>query len=115
MNEDLHASYTCKNRISTRVRQPHWKKTVSITLPQELVKEAKIRQLNISRICEQALNSIFDYLEAPNTQRRSKVLNSCSFQENGMDGPGFEPGTSTMPTWRSYQADLPAQDLASES
>jgi hypothetical protein len=30
-----------------------------------------------------------------------------------VDGPGFEPGTSTMPTWRSYQADLPAQDLIS--
>lgn len=25
-----------------------------------------------------------------------------------MDGAGFEPATSTMPTWRSFQADLPA-------
>ena len=26
-----------------------------------------------------------------------------------VDGAGFEPAASTMPTWRSYQADLPAQ------
>ena len=25
-----------------------------------------------------------------------------------VDGAGFEPAASTMPTWRSYQADLPA-------
>jgi hypothetical protein len=31
-----------------------------------------------------------------------------------VDGPGFEPGTSTMPTWRSYQADLPAQKFLFE-
>jgi hypothetical protein len=34
-----------------------------------------------------------------------------------VDEPGFEPGTSTMPTWRSYQADLLAHlfCLASEN
>jgi hypothetical protein len=26
-----------------------------------------------------------------------------------VDGAGFEPAASTMPTWRSFQADLPAQ------
>ena len=26
-----------------------------------------------------------------------------------VDEPGFEPGTSTMPTWRSCQTDLLAQ------
>ena len=26
-----------------------------------------------------------------------------------VDGAGFEPATSTMPTWRSYQADLMAR------
>jgi hypothetical protein len=31
-----------------------------------------------------------------------------------VDGPGFEPGTSTMPTWRSCQADLPAHKFLSE-
>lgn len=29
-----------------------------------------------------------------------------------VDGPGFEPGTSTMPTWRSCQTDLPAQSFS---
>jgi hypothetical protein len=28
-----------------------------------------------------------------------------------VDGAGFEPAASTMPTWRSYQADLPAQRM----
>ena len=28
-----------------------------------------------------------------------------------MDEPGFEPGTSTMPTWRSCQTDLLAQSI----
>jgi hypothetical protein len=26
-----------------------------------------------------------------------------------VDGAGFEPAASTMPTWRSFQADLPAR------
>lgn len=39
----------------------------------------------------------------------SAFLGPASFaKEGGVDGPGFEPGTSTMPTWRSCQADLPA-------
>ena len=29
-----------------------------------------------------------------------------------VDEAGFEPATSTMPTWRSYQADLLAQFFA---
>jgi hypothetical protein len=29
-----------------------------------------------------------------------------------VDWAGFEPATSTMPTWRSYQTDLPARDYS---
>jgi hypothetical protein len=28
-----------------------------------------------------------------------------------VDGTGFEPATSAMPTLRSFQADLPARDI----
>ncbi len=49
--------------------------------------------LNPSKICENALKLAINRLQG-------KTL---------VDGAGFEPATSTMPTWRSYQADLPAQ------
>ena len=39
------------------------KKTVGITLPTELVKQARKHRLNISRVTEQALLSVIDYLE----------------------------------------------------
>ena len=39
------------------------------------------RGLNISRITEQALLSILDYLETQNTTKNSKFLNERSFQK----------------------------------
>jgi hypothetical protein len=60
--------------------------------------------LNPSKICENALKLAIRRLQGVN-------LNKCL-----VDEPGFEPGTSTMPTWRSCQTDLLAQIyLASES
>jgi hypothetical protein len=53
--------------------------------------------LNPSKICENAIKLAISRLQGINT---NKSL---------VDGPGFEPGTSTMPTWRSCQTDLPAQ------
>jgi hypothetical protein len=86
------------------------KTTVSLYLNRKLVKKARNHLLNLSRITEQALSSIIDYLEAQNIQESSVFLGQASFPKEGLvDGAGFEPAASTMPTWRSYQADLPAQ------
>ena len=69
--------YSSESIQNTRVKLI--RKTVGITLPQSLVKKARKHKLNISRITEQALNSILDYLESPNKTESSKFLNSRSF------------------------------------
>ena len=85
------------------------KMTVGVYLPKNLVERARNRRLNLSRVTEQALSSILDYLEPQNNQK-TRFLGKASFgKEVLVDGTGFEPAASTMPTWRSYQADLPAQ------
>ncbi len=97
-----------KSTQATRVKVTA-KKTVGITLPQNLVKRARKHRLNISRVAEQALNSILDYLETQQPHTSSDFLSTGSFlKERVVDGAGFEPAASTMPTWRSFQADLPA-------
>ncbi len=100
--------------LCTRVRKAHWKKTVSITLPQILIERVRNYGLNISRVTENALLSILDFLETQNVEGSSEFLSTGSFQkESVVDGTGFEPAASTMPTWRSFQADLPAHDSVS--
>jgi Post-segregation antitoxin CcdA len=86
------------------------RKTVGITINPKILEEARNRNLNISRICEQALGSILDYLPQENRTVSSKSLNPCSLQrENGRAGrsawydrhvgivevPGSNPGPST--------------------
>jgi post-segregation antitoxin (ccd killing protein) len=88
------------------------KKTVGITLPPKVFEKARKHKLNISRISEQALNSILDYLETHNNEKSLEFLSTGSFlKESVVDGTGFEPAASAMPTLRSFQADLPAQTL----
>ena len=104
MNEQKKV-YTCTRCGSTRVRKPSWKKTVSITLPQKLIEKAKNQRLNISKVTEQALSSIIDYLQVQNTET---VLDETSSQEVSVDRAGFEPATSALRMRRSYQTELPA-------
>ena len=90
------------------------KTTVSLYLTKNVVQRARFHNLNLSRIAEQALLSILDYLESQNERKSSGFLSTGSFlKESVVDGAGFEPATSTMPTWRSYQADLPARFMES--
>ena len=71
----------------------------TIELNPELANLAYEMGLNAPKICENALKSAISRLQGINTN-------------NGLvDEPGFEPGTSTMPTWRSYQTDLLAQTM----
>jgi post-segregation antitoxin (ccd killing protein) len=72
-------NYSSKKAQTTRVKVKPRKKTVGITLTPKLVKKARKHKLNISRITEQALNSIIDYLETRKTTKSSKFLNERSF------------------------------------
>jgi hypothetical protein len=67
-----HESYSSRKAENTRVKVKQRKKTVGITLPQNLVKRARKHNLNISRITEQALFSILDYLESSKPINMSK-------------------------------------------
>ena len=69
----------------------------TIELNPELANLAYETGLNVQKICENALKQAIGRLQGLNQKIRM------------VDGAGFEPATSTMPTWRSYQADLPAQ------
>ena len=57
-----------------------FKTTVSIYLTKKTVERARFHNLNLSRISEQALISILDYLE-PQNSKISYFLNEPSFQK----------------------------------
>jgi hypothetical protein len=69
----------------------------TVELEPELTNLAYELGLNPSKICENALKSAINRLQGLN-------MNKCL-----VDEAGFEPATSTMPTWRSCQTDLLAQ------
>ena len=70
--------------------------STAIELNPELANLAYEMGLNASKICENALKQAIGRLQGLNQNIRM------------VDEAGFEPATSTMPTWRSYQTDLPA-------
>ena len=59
------------------------RKTVGITLPPKLIEEARKKGLNISRICEEALKSVLDYLPSQNENENSKYFLDKPFFPNG--------------------------------
>ena len=67
-----------------------FKTTVSLYLNRNLVEKARKQGLNLSRICEEALNSILTYMEAQNNEtpqtESSKFLNRGSFQKETRAG-----------------------------
>src|SRR4030042_3823429 len=87
MNEE-NKVYTCTSASSTRVRKDTWKRTVSITLPQKLIEQAKNQGLNISKVTEQALSSILDYLQVQNF---TTVLDQPSFKKVEWTGRDLNP------------------------
>ena len=78
-------SYSSKKAEITRVksRKKIAKKTVGITLPPHIIKEARNHNLNISRITEQALSSILDYLKAQKNSESSKSFGEAFLQRKG--------------------------------
>jgi post-segregation antitoxin (ccd killing protein) len=75
--------------------QKRTQKTVGITLPLSLVEEAQKHNLDISRICEQALQSVLEYMEAqkihaPQKQALSSFGETFLQRKNGVPRAGFE-------------------------
>ncbi len=82
------------------------KTTVSLYLDKVLVETARLRGLNLSRIAEQALSSILDYMAIQNnktTQNSSVFLSTGSFLKESVMVPraGFEPATTRSSAERS--------------
>ena len=69
--------YSSSLAQTTRVKRQRKtpRKTVGITLPPKLIEEARKKGLNISRICEEALKSVLDYLPSQNLNEKNKSLN----------------------------------------
>ena len=82
-------NHSSRLRQTTRVkpRRKQAKITVGITISPHILAEARNRNLNLSRICEQALGAILDYIPQENTTKSSKSLNGCSLpRENPRAG-----------------------------
>ena len=108
MNENLNLDSTWKKSLVPRGKchnKTESKTTVSLYLDKTLVEKARNHRLNLSKITEQALSSILDYLETQNTES-SQFLGKTSFAKEGLAGPeGFEPtfsgseGRRLNPVW----------------
>ena len=59
------------------------KTTVSLYLNRNLVERARNRRLNLSRVTEQALSSILDYLEPQNNQKSIDYPSQSSLMNKG--------------------------------
>jgi post-segregation antitoxin (ccd killing protein) len=83
MNEATNQNHSSKSELATRVKvkRKEAKTTVGITISPRILAEARERNLNISRICEQALTSILEYYPHENETESSKFLSSGSFQK----------------------------------
>ena len=82
------------------------KTTVSLYLNKNLVEQAKKRGLNLSKITEQALTSIIDYMQTQNTQTSSEFslsTGSLFAKRESVVVPraGFEPATTRSSAERS--------------
>ena len=82
----------------------------TIYLSSELTKLAHEMGLNISKTCENALKQAINKLQGIDAENNSGER-YLGLNRTMVDGAGFEPAASTMPTWRSYQADLPAHQI----
>jgi hypothetical protein len=109
MNEQNEV-YSSKSERSTRVKMKSWRKTVGITLPEDLIERAGNQGSNISKVTENALLSIIDYLETQNTKTSTQFLDQPSFLKKVEAGPtGIEPATYGLRVRRSNLTELRAQ------
>ena len=80
MNEDLNLNHSSESEQITRVKshRKEAKTTVGLTISPSLLAEARNRNLNLSRILEQALQSILDYVQ-PQTETESSNISYPRF------------------------------------
>ncbi len=89
-------------RVTHRKKQA--KKTVGITLSPYLIDEAKKRNLNISKIAEQALASILEYIPKESETESSKFLTEGSFlKETSCLGSLARWGIALVRRWSRVQ------------
>ena len=84
MNEVSNQDSTGKQAKTPRGKchsKTETKTTISLYLNRILVEKARIHRLNFSKVTEQALSSILDYLETQNIKRSSESLNERSLPE----------------------------------
>jgi hypothetical protein len=61
------------------LKEIYEKTTVGIFLSKKIIERARFQKLNLSRISEQALISVLDYLEPQNSNQSSDSLDNSSF------------------------------------
>ena len=90
MNEAPGANHSSTPITFTRVisNKKQARKTVGITINPHILEEARNRNLNISRICEQALASIIDYIPNENRTEGSNSSYSRFFSERNSRARG---------------------------
>lgn len=85
----LRQNHSSKSEQTTRVKvnKKAPRKTVGLTIRADILAEAKERNLNLSRIFEQALESIIEYIQPQNeTVSSNNFLGKASFQKEGLRG-----------------------------
>jgi post-segregation antitoxin (ccd killing protein) len=90
------------------------KARTTLTIDAEVLRKAHEIGLNVSQFCENALKQAIKALEQTKIQTEVNgglVDARSASPPPRVDGTGFEPATSAMPTPRSFQADLPAQTV----
>ena len=114
MNELSNESSTWKSKLVPRGKchnKTESKTTVSLYLSKTLVEKARNHSLNLSKITEQALSLILDYMETQAIKTSSNLLTEGSSQEETswagrsawydrhvgiVEVPGSNPGPSTI-------------------
>ena len=85
-----HSSDSVKStRVNSKKKQP--RKTVGLTINPRLLEEARKRNLNLSRIFEQALASILEYIPYEKQTQTPEPHNLTSYPSKRTDPEGFEP------------------------
>ena len=113
MNEVTAQDSTWKNMLVPRGKchnKTETKTTVSLYLNKKLVEKARNRSLNLSRITEQALSSILDYLEAENIKQSSESLTQGSLPRETC-GPVVQLGMNAAFAMRKSGVQIPTGPL----
>ena len=92
-------------RVNSKKKQP--RKTVGLTINPRLLEEARNRNLNLSRIFEQALGSILEYIP-----QESQTENSISFLSRGSLPKETRAGSSVWYERRIRNAEVAGSNPA---